>query len=188
MMRPASATSAPEIWLMSDVLPAPLGPMIACVSPASTSRFMASATGTAPKALLKFSRRSSTLSIATTCERAGVCGCARSNAAANASSGRAPSPGSASRQGQGGDALAAEHEGNLLALAPWARGSPCFAARDKRPAAAAPARRRRQALPQGIDRTGDAAPGEQHHQDQRWPEHNLPMLGEARQRLLQQQV
>ena len=33
-MLPASGASSPESWLMSVVLPAPLGPMTACISPA----------------------------------------------------------------------------------------------------------------------------------------------------------
>ena len=48
-------------------------------------------------------------------------------------------------------------------------------------------RRRHLAPPPGLDRPGDAALGEQHHQHQQRPQDRLPMLGEARQRLLQHQ-
>ena len=36
-MRPQSGASKPEIWLISVVLPAPFGPMMACNSPGATS-------------------------------------------------------------------------------------------------------------------------------------------------------
>ena len=56
-MCPASGASAPEIWWMSVVLPAPFGPMMACVSPASTSRLRRSVTLSAPNDLSMPSRR-----------------------------------------------------------------------------------------------------------------------------------
>src|SRR5919109_1083595 len=48
-MRPASGTRLPASWLMSVVLPAPFGPMMACVSPSRTSRSMPSVARSAPK-------------------------------------------------------------------------------------------------------------------------------------------
>ena len=50
-MCPASGASAPEIWWISVVLPAPFGPMMACVSPGSTSRLRRSVTLSAPNDL-----------------------------------------------------------------------------------------------------------------------------------------
>ena len=46
-------------------------------------------------------------------------------------------------------------------------------------------RRRHAALAPGLDGAGDAALGEQHHQHQQRTQDRLPVLGEARQRLLQ---
>ena len=48
-MRPASGASSPEIWLISVVLPAPLGPIIACSSPGATSSETSSVTRSPPK-------------------------------------------------------------------------------------------------------------------------------------------
>src|SRR5262245_27411945 len=48
-MLPASGSSMPASWLMKVVLPAPLGPMTACVSPSRTSKSMPSHARRAPK-------------------------------------------------------------------------------------------------------------------------------------------
>src|SRR5436190_8329513 len=50
-MRPASGCSIPESWLISVVLPAPFGPITACVSPSRTSRSTPSVACSAPNAL-----------------------------------------------------------------------------------------------------------------------------------------
>jgi hypothetical protein len=47
-MRPESLGARPEIWWMRVVLPAPLGPMIACSSPGRMSRLTSSVTTRAP--------------------------------------------------------------------------------------------------------------------------------------------
>src|SRR3954464_6336016 len=49
VMRPPSGRMLPASWPMKVVLPAPLGPMMACVSPARTSRSMPSVARSAPK-------------------------------------------------------------------------------------------------------------------------------------------
>src|SRR5688572_29187312 len=56
---PASGCSSPEICLMKVVLPAPLGPITACVSPSRTSKSTPSVATSAPKVLrsLRVSRR-----------------------------------------------------------------------------------------------------------------------------------
>src|SRR5688572_323002 len=48
-MRPASGFRLPASWLMKVVLPAPFGPMTACVSPSSTLKSMPSVARSAPK-------------------------------------------------------------------------------------------------------------------------------------------
>src|SRR5438128_2920797 len=48
-MRPASGRRLPASWPMKVVLPAPFGPMMACVSPSRTSRSMPSLARSAPK-------------------------------------------------------------------------------------------------------------------------------------------
>src|ERR671931_935181 len=57
-MRPASGRRSPASWLMKVVLPAPFGPMMACVSPSRTSRSMRSLARSAPKCFVS-SRTSS---------------------------------------------------------------------------------------------------------------------------------
>src|SRR5260221_7005304 len=56
---PASGRSSPESCLMKVVLPAPFGPITACVSPGRTSKSTASVATRAPKVLcsLRVSRR-----------------------------------------------------------------------------------------------------------------------------------
>src|SRR4029077_754296 len=54
-MRPASGRSMPESCAMKVVLPAPFGPMTACVSPSATSKSMPSLARSAPKLLHSFS-------------------------------------------------------------------------------------------------------------------------------------
>src|SRR4051812_39467026 len=49
MMRPPSGRMLPASWPMKVVLPAPLGPMMAWVSPSRTSRSMPSVARSAPK-------------------------------------------------------------------------------------------------------------------------------------------
>src|SRR5207244_11284409 len=49
---PASGLRSPASWPISVVLPAPFGPMIACVSPSSTSRSTRSVARRPPKLLL----------------------------------------------------------------------------------------------------------------------------------------
>src|SRR5439155_7976454 len=49
---PASGLRSPASWPISVVLPAPLGPMSACVSPSSTSRSTRSVARRPPKLLL----------------------------------------------------------------------------------------------------------------------------------------
>src|SRR2546426_2944520 len=51
--RPRSGSRLPASWLISVVLPAPFGPMIACVSPSRTSRSMSSLASSAPKLLVR---------------------------------------------------------------------------------------------------------------------------------------
>src|SRR5437588_1745747 len=50
-MRPASGRRSPASWLMKVVLPAPFGPMSACVSPSATWKSMPSLARSAPKLL-----------------------------------------------------------------------------------------------------------------------------------------
>src|SRR6266550_6191576 len=50
-MVPASGRRVPASWLMKVVLPAPLGPMSACVSPSATWKSMPSLARSAPKLL-----------------------------------------------------------------------------------------------------------------------------------------
>src|SRR3954468_10985347 len=50
-MWPESGRRLPASWLMKVVLPAPLGPMMACVSPSRTARSMPSVARSAPKDL-----------------------------------------------------------------------------------------------------------------------------------------
>src|SRR5712671_983793 len=52
-IRPASGRRLPASWPISVVLPAPFGPMIACVSPSRTSRSMPSLARRAPKFLAR---------------------------------------------------------------------------------------------------------------------------------------
>src|SRR5688572_8322936 len=54
-MRPASGRRLPASWPMKVVLPAPLGPITACVSPSATSKSMPSLARRAPKFLDSFS-------------------------------------------------------------------------------------------------------------------------------------
>src|SRR4051794_37760413 len=51
-MRPASGRRLPASWPMNVVLPAPFGPMMACVSPSRTSNSMPSVARSAPKFLV----------------------------------------------------------------------------------------------------------------------------------------
>src|SRR5258707_6102631 len=62
-IRPASGTRSPASWPISVVLPAPFGPMIACVSPSSTSRSTLSLASSAPKLLVRPRTSSRTLFI-----------------------------------------------------------------------------------------------------------------------------
>src|SRR3974390_1678282 len=57
-MRPPSGGMIPEIWLISVVLPAPFGPMMACISPGMTSSVTSSVTARMPKFLRSASSRS----------------------------------------------------------------------------------------------------------------------------------
>src|ERR671914_1209756 len=50
---PESGRSMPASWPMKVVLPAPLGPITACVSPSRTSKSMPSLARSAPKVLVK---------------------------------------------------------------------------------------------------------------------------------------
>src|SRR5918999_3338873 len=50
---PASGSRLPASWLMKVVLPAPFGPITACVSPSRTSKSMPSHARSAPKVLVK---------------------------------------------------------------------------------------------------------------------------------------
>src|SRR5687767_10790531 len=50
---PESGKRLPASWLMNVVLPAPLGPMTACVSPSRTSKSMPSHARNAPKLFVK---------------------------------------------------------------------------------------------------------------------------------------
>src|SRR5258707_1061445 len=52
-MRPLSGRRSPASWPMKVVLPAPFGPMMACVSPSRTSKSMPSVARSAPKVLTK---------------------------------------------------------------------------------------------------------------------------------------
>src|SRR5690349_3876103 len=54
VMRPPSGRRVPASWPMKVVLPAPFGPMIACVSPSRTSKSMPSVARSAPKLLVSF--------------------------------------------------------------------------------------------------------------------------------------
>src|ERR1700733_8478160 len=56
-MRPLCGARKPEIWLISVVLPAPLGPITACSSPGATSSVTPSVTASAPKFLRRSSMR-----------------------------------------------------------------------------------------------------------------------------------
>src|SRR5689334_18052485 len=58
-MLPASGARWPVSWLISVVLPAPLGPMIACSSPCSTSSETLSVARMPPKRRTRFWTRSS---------------------------------------------------------------------------------------------------------------------------------
>src|SRR3954469_11943259 len=49
VMRPLSGRKSPASWPMKVVLPAPFGPMTACVSPSRTSKSMPSVARRAPK-------------------------------------------------------------------------------------------------------------------------------------------
>src|SRR4029079_3159260 len=62
-MRPESGRSIPESWPLSVVLPAPCGPITACVSPSRTSRSTPSVAVSAPKDLRssRTSRRGSAI-------------------------------------------------------------------------------------------------------------------------------
>src|SRR5712671_925417 len=57
--RPASGASSPPSWAISVLLPAPLGPMMACSSPGATSSMMSSEAITPPKRLVRPSTRRS---------------------------------------------------------------------------------------------------------------------------------
>src|SRR5919204_3664335 len=52
-MRPASGRRSPASWPMKVVLPAPFGPMMACVSPSRTSKSMPSLARSAPKLFVR---------------------------------------------------------------------------------------------------------------------------------------
>src|SRR5438270_13987868 len=52
-IRPASGRSSPASWPMKVVLPAPLGPITACVSPSRTSKSMPSLARSAPKLFVR---------------------------------------------------------------------------------------------------------------------------------------
>src|SRR5271154_4860459 len=52
-MRPPSGAISPVSWPISVVLPAPLGPMIACSSPGLSASEIASEATTPPKCLLR---------------------------------------------------------------------------------------------------------------------------------------
>src|SRR3990170_3718111 len=52
-MRPELGATSPVSWPISVVLPAPLGPMMACSSPARTSSTMSSQATTPPKRLVR---------------------------------------------------------------------------------------------------------------------------------------
>src|SRR5688572_1612444 len=53
-MRPESGRRLPASWPMKVVLPAPFGPMTACVSPSATSKSMPSLARRAPKVLVSW--------------------------------------------------------------------------------------------------------------------------------------
>src|SRR6266853_6375973 len=61
--RPRSGSRLPASWLIRVVLPAPFGPMMACVSPSRTSRSTSSLARSAPKLFLKPRTSSRTLFI-----------------------------------------------------------------------------------------------------------------------------
>src|SRR5688572_18971021 len=65
-MLPESGCNSPETCLMKVVLPAPLGPITACVSPSRTSKSTPSVATRAPKVFLIFlvSRRMSVMVLA----------------------------------------------------------------------------------------------------------------------------
>src|SRR6478736_5323962 len=58
-MAPEFGVNCPVSWLISVVLPAPLGPMMACSSPAETSSETLSVARMPPKRRTSFSTRSS---------------------------------------------------------------------------------------------------------------------------------
>src|SRR3954471_22473522 len=60
-MRPESGRRLPASWAMNVVLPAPFGPMIACVSPSATARLTPSVARSAPKVFCRLSPTSSGL-------------------------------------------------------------------------------------------------------------------------------
>src|SRR5689334_7791166 len=60
-MLPESGRRLPASWLMKVVLPAPFGPITACVSPSRTSKSMPSEARRAPKLLL--SARTSSIAL-----------------------------------------------------------------------------------------------------------------------------
>src|SRR5579871_2729551 len=57
-MLPECGIKCPVNWLISVVLPAPLGPMMACNSPCATSSERLSVATMPPKRLVRFSMRS----------------------------------------------------------------------------------------------------------------------------------
>src|SRR5712691_5915587 len=61
--RPRSGSRLPASWLISVVLPAPFGPMMACVSPSRTSRSTLSLASSAPKLFVRPRTSSRTLFI-----------------------------------------------------------------------------------------------------------------------------
>src|SRR3990167_5877897 len=63
-IEPWSGRRSPESWLMKVVLPAPLGPITACVSPSRTSKSMPSQARRAPK-LFESPRTSNSMSFIT---------------------------------------------------------------------------------------------------------------------------
>src|SRR3954451_13300231 len=54
-MQPISGVNSPESWLIKVVLPAPLGPMMACSSPASIESVISSEARMPPNRLVTFS-------------------------------------------------------------------------------------------------------------------------------------
>src|SRR5688572_3243066 len=59
VMRPLSGRRLPASWLMKVVLPAPFGPITACVSPGCTSKLMPSLARSAPNDFLSSETRRS---------------------------------------------------------------------------------------------------------------------------------